>query len=124
MATALQISALSEVADSTETLINPQDFAEAGDPIKKIVVGDAIYKTMGGLSALHAFKTSVHWHKDHTDRFSFIDPHREKMKDVILAPFAFSNLKRMTTLIPLATIGLLSATTSFDAGYRGINIGD
>ena len=61
-----------------------------------------------GMSAYHAFRTSVESRR-HRGQYQFLDPaHEETPLDIALAPFNFSYLTRSTSYTPLAALAIVA----------------
>ena len=98
-----------EKLDSSDD-VNPQNDPYTKNPhVRRFRLGSQTSSTFGGISAYHSFRTSVRSRQQHGE-YSFLRK-EEGIKDIALAPFNFSYLKRKTTWIPLTVAGALAALT-------------
>ncbi len=86
--------------------------------IRTYQLGAQIYQSSGGLSAYASFRTAVRSQQP-AGRFTFLK-HEETTGDLLLAPFAFSEILRPTTFIPLLAAVALSLLDS--SAMRGRNL--
>lgn len=80
------------------------------EPHRKASLSNSLYMASGSFSAYHAFRTAVRSQKPY-GKFQFLTK-EESAKDLLLAPFQFSYLKRPSTYIPLGIISGIFLLTS------------
>lgn len=78
------------------------------DKFRQYKLGNQIYMAAGSFSAYASFQSSVKYRKEMLGEYEFIKK-QETVKEILLAPFDFSFLKRKTTYFPLLLIGSLMA---------------
>jgi membrane protease YdiL (CAAX protease family) len=88
--------------DPDENGLDQKDIAE-----RKTTLGLLLYQGAGGMSAYHTFRTAARTRQEH-GQYEFLQAD-DTPADLLAAPFHFSYLTRVTTIIPLAVIAGISA---------------
>jgi membrane protease YdiL (CAAX protease family) len=97
-------------------------FSSKDDDIRKYYLGTLVAQGAGGLSAYHTFRTSVRTHRQ-LGEYAFLK-HEETPGQLLLAPFHFQYLTRLTTILPLAIGAGLGAliVSSPPEDYRRVRL--
>jgi membrane protease YdiL (CAAX protease family) len=85
-------------------------------------LGAQTYQTAGSLSAYASFRSAVRSQQAHGE-YTFLSQ-EEDAGDLLSAPFAFSELKRPTTYIPLLVIAALGAATANRWRFGNLSLSD
>jgi membrane protease YdiL (CAAX protease family) len=98
----IQADAAEEVR--RDSLSDPDDYVNHDDEFRRMMVGMSVYKTAGGLSGYHAFRSAANSRRQFGE-YDFLKPEKaETSWDLMLAPFDFTYAIRPTTFLPLLTL--------------------
>lgn len=123
LATAL--GAASEVNNRINNNEDLNDFDSRDSAVRRYVWGMKTYDLAGSLSLYHGFRTALQFRQKEGE-FEFLPKEAETSDELMLAPFNFSNLSRLTTIIPLALgVGLMAYSgANDDYDTRNLTAGD
>ena len=104
---------------------NLSDLDSRDDLVRRFTWGMKTYDLAGSLSLYHSFRTNLKFRQQEGD-FAFLPTEGETTDELMLAPFEFSNLGRLSTILPLAIgLGLVTwAGAVDDYNTRSLNTGD
>lgn len=97
--------------------------------VRQFLLGNILYAGAGGLSAHHSFRSSVYSTRPTeaggSDPYAFLT-HEESPGDILVSPFRFDYLARVTTLAPLALAVTLTAywVRHESIGWSGLTVAD
>lgn len=80
-----------------------ESFTERDDALRRALLGDALFKIGGGMSAYHSFRSAVITRRE-SGQYGFLPKDVETPLDLALAPFDFTYLARPTTFTPLLVL--------------------
>jgi membrane protease YdiL (CAAX protease family) len=106
---ALATAAANEIKESD---VNRMNYDEYDSLQRQYRYGSQLYLFAGEMSAFHSFRTSIESRRKQGE-FSFLTTN-EDPGDLLLAPFAFSEIKKPTTFVPLLVGAALAYTIGSD----------
>ncbi len=107
---ALGLAGLSLVSSADEKSIDISDLDSRDPALRRIFLGDSLFKIAGGLSSYHSFRLGAASRQAIGEYQFLANAKAESPLDLLISPFRFDHLAKSTTWIPLLTLAALVTT--------------